>query len=104
VPTREQATTYATVKHYLKTIQATKTDDAATVVKAMKASPMDLFGQTGPIRADGRFIYDLTLYQVKTPAESGGPWDYYKPVRAIAGKDAFVPAEKSECALMKTSN
>lgn len=101
MPTREHATTYATVIHYLKAIESTKTDDAAKVVAAMKATPMDYFGQTGPIREDGRFIHDLMLYQVKSPAESKGAWDYYKPVRSIPGKDAFISLEASQCPLLK---
>ncbi|MGA0597702.1 ABC transporter substrate-binding protein [Enterovirga sp. CN4-39] len=101
MPTREQATTYATVVHYLKAIEAAKTDESEKVVAKMKEMPMEFFGQTGPIRADGRFIHDLTLYQVKSPAESKGPWDFYKPVRNIPGKDAFVSLEASECPLVK---
>lgn len=100
-PTREQAATYATVKHYLNAISKTGTDDAETVMKTMKATPMEFFGQSGPIRADGRFVYDLNLYQVKKPEESSGPWDYYKPVRKISGVDAFVPIDKSACPLVK---
>ena len=35
------------------------------------------FGK-GTIRADGRNIHDMYLFEVKKPAESKGPWDYYK--------------------------
>lgn len=101
MPTREQATAYATALHYLKAIKATGTDKADIVVKAMKETPMEFFGSTGKIRADGRFIHDLMLYQVKSPAESKGEWDLYKPLRTIKGEDAFVPLDKSECPLLK---
>jgi len=101
LPTREQATAYATTLHYLKAIKATGTDKADVVVKAMKETPMEFFGSTGKIRADGRFIHDLMLYQVKSPAESKGEWDLYKPLRLIKGEDAFVPLDKSECPLLK---
>lgn len=101
MPTREQATAYATTLHYLKAIKATGTDKADVVVKAMKDTPMEFFGSTGKIRADGRFIHDLMLYQVKSPAESKGEWDLYKPLRTIKGEDAFVPLDKSECPLLK---
>ena len=30
------------------------------------------------IRADGRKMHDMYLFEVKKPAESKGPWDYYK--------------------------
>lgn len=96
-PTREQAVTYATVTHYLNAIQAAGTTDAATVVAAMKAAPMEYFGKTAHIRRDGRAVYDLTLYEVKSPAESKYPGDYYKPVRAISGMEAFGPESESAC-------
>jgi branched-chain amino acid transport system substrate-binding protein len=67
----------------------------------MKETPMEFFGSTGKIRADGRFIHDLMLYQVKSPAESKSEWDLYKPLRLIKGEDAFVPLDKSECPLLK---
>ena len=37
------------------------------------------------IRADGRMIHDMYLMQVKTPAESKEPWDYFKLVQTIPG-------------------
>ena len=103
-PTREHAATYATIIHYLKAIDAAKTTDAAKVVAQMKAMPMDYFGQDAHIRADGRAIYDLTLFQVKSPEDSKGPWDYYKPVRTLAGEDAFVSEAESACPLLKHAN
>lgn len=102
MPTREQASAYATTLHYLKAIKSAGTDKADVVVKTMKATPMEFFGSTGTIRADGRFVHDLTLYQVKSPAESKGEWDLYKPLRTIKGEDAFVPLDKSECPLVKS--
>jgi len=101
MPTREQATAYATALHYLKAIKAAGTDKADVVVKTMKSMPMEFFGATGTIRPDGRFVHDLTLYQVKSPAESKSEWDLYKPLRTIKGETAFVPLEKSECPLVK---
>lgn len=35
----------------------------------------DFFATNGRIREDGRFIKDIYLVQVKTPAESKRPWD-----------------------------
>lgn len=43
----------------------------------------------------------MYLFEVKKPEESKTPWDYYKPVATIPGKDAFLPAERSVCPLMK---
>jgi branched-chain amino acid transport system substrate-binding protein len=101
MPTREHATTYATIIHYLRAIESAKTDEATPVMAAMKATPMKFFGQTGRIREDGRFIHDLGLYQVKDPSESKYPWDYYKLVATIPGDEAFGSLEESECSLVK---
>src|SRR4029079_2298524 len=85
MPTMVQAGVYAGVLHYLKAVQALKSkDDGKAVVEKMKALPTDdpLFGK-GTIRADGRKIHPMYLYEVKKPADSKGPWDYYKLVREI---------------------
>jgi branched-chain amino acid transport system substrate-binding protein len=100
MPTREHASTYATVTHYLEAIKTAKTDESKAVMVAMKATPMKFFGTQGRIREDGRFIHDLNLYEVKDPSESKYPWDYYKLVAKIPGDEAFAPPS-SECALVK---
>lgn len=91
MPTKNQALTYAAVKHYLRAIEATGSDDALVVNKAMRSMPVNLFGKHAELRSDGRLIYDPVLYQVKKPSESKGPWDYYKPVRTIPASEAFLP-------------
>lgn len=100
MPTRQQATTYATVAHYLRAIEKTKTDDSKTVMAEMKATPMKYFGQEGRIREDGRFIHDLMLYEVKKPSESKYAWDYYKPVATIPGDEAFASMAEGGCPLV----
>jgi len=97
MPTKEQAAVYVSVRHYLKAVAAAGTDEALTVNRKMRELPVDYFGETGSIRPDGRVLYDLTLYKVKSPAESKKPWDYYEPVRVIAKETAFGPAEESGC-------
>jgi branched-chain amino acid transport system substrate-binding protein len=101
MPTREHAMAYATILHYLRAIEAAKTDEPKAVMATMKSTPMNFFGEQGRIRDDGRFIHDLRLYEVKTPAESKYPWDYYKQVAVIPGDQAFGRLEDSECALVK---
>jgi branched-chain amino acid transport system substrate-binding protein len=101
-PTMVQAGVYAGVLHYLKAVQALKSDaDGKAVVEKMKALPTDdpLFGK-GSIRADGRKIHPMYLYEVKKPAESKGPWDYYKLVREIPAAEAFRPLSAGECPLV----
>ena len=56
----------------------------------MKEMPTDdkLFGR-GSVRQDGRKIHPMYLLQVKTPAESKAPWDYYKVRATIPENEAF---------------
>ena len=100
MPTRQQATTYATVVHYLKSIAAIGTDAAEPVMAHMRSTPMAYFGQDGTFRPDGRMLRDTYLWEVKTPAESAGPWDYYKLIRTIPASEAWLPIEQSACPLL----
>jgi branched-chain amino acid transport system substrate-binding protein len=72
------------------------------VVAKMKEMPTDdpLFGK-GSIRADGRKIHPAYLFEVKKPAESKGPWDYYKLVGTTPADQAFRPLSESACPLLK---
>ena len=103
MPTMVQAGIYSSVTHYLKAIEAAKTDEAKAVVAKMKETPInDFFVKGGKIRQDGRMVHTMYLAQVKTPAESKGPWDYYKIVREIPGDQAFRPMDaKYGCPLVK---
>ena len=92
MPTREQASIYTATLHYLKSMAQAGTRDAIAVNKAMRATPFDYFGCPASVRADGRVLYDLGLWRVKTPAESKGEWDLYAPLSTIKAADAFAPA------------
>ncbi|MFG1397107.1 ABC transporter substrate-binding protein [Roseixanthobacter pseudopolyaromaticivorans] len=105
MPTMNQAGTYASTLHWMKAIAAmdkTKARDGAAVVAKMKELPTDdpLFGK-GKIRADGRTIHDMYLWQVKSPAESKGPYDYLKLVATIPGDEAFRPMSPDLCPMLK---
>jgi branched-chain amino acid transport system substrate-binding protein len=67
----------------------------------MKKLPTDdpLFGK-GTIRADGRKIHDMYLFEAKAPSESKGPWDYYKLVQTIPAAEAFRPLKEGNCPLV----
>lgn len=99
MPTKEHAATYAAIVHYLKAIQAAGTDEAVAVNKKMRELPVDYFGHPGTIQANGRAVYDVTLYQVKSPAESKYPWDYFKPVQVIPNELIYRTPEASGCVL-----
>ncbi len=105
-PTMIHAGVYSAVLHYLKAVEALKSDDGTKIVAKMKETPTDdpLFGK-GTIRADGRKIHPAYLVEVKKPSESKGPWDYYKVRATIPADQAFRPLknEKGEpyCPLVK---
>ncbi len=97
MPSKSQANTYAAVMHYLKAMQAAGTDDSAAVSAKMKEMKADYFGHEATIRKNGRVVYDLTLYEVKSPDEAKYAWDYLKPVRTLPGKEAFGETEPGDC-------
>ena len=102
MPNDMQAGVYAAVLHYLKAVDKIGgATDGKAVVAAMKAMPTDdpLFGQ-GVIRPDGRKIHPMYLFQVKAPAESKGPWDYYKLLATIPAEQAFRPLKDGGCPLV----
>lgn len=102
-PTMVHAGVYSSVIHYLKAVADLKSDaDGAKVVAKMKTMPTDdiLMGK-GSIREDGRKIHDMYLFEVKKPAESKGPWDYYKLRATIPAAEAFRPLAQGDCPLVK---
>jgi branched-chain amino acid transport system substrate-binding protein len=103
MPTMVHAGFYAATSHYLASIKAAGTDQAETVMDKMKATPTDdLFGK-GYIRRDGRKMHDMHLFEVKAPAESKYPYDYYKHIRTIPAEEAFRPMDKGGCPLVQAS-
>src|SRR6059036_2854224 len=97
-PTMIHAGVYASVLHYLRAVEALKSDEGAK----MKELPTDdpLFGK-GTIRVDGRKIHPAYLVEVKKPAESKYPWDYYKIQATIPAEQAFRPLDQGGCELVK---
>ena len=102
MPTSIQAGYYSSMKHYLEAVKATGTDNPEKVMAWLKANPLndDLFGK-GFVRADGRKMHDMYLFEVKKPSESKGPYDYYKLIRTIPAEEAFRPMDKGDCPMVK---
>src|SRR5262249_34111461 len=98
MPTTAQAGVYSAILHYLKAVDALKSDDGTAVIAKMKALPTDdpLFGK-GSIRQDGRKIHPMYLFEVKKPSESSGPWDFYKVRATIPAAEAFRPMDQGDC-------
>lgn len=103
-PTALQAGVYAATLHYLKAVDALGTSgDGKAVVQEMKKLPTDdpLFGK-GSVRADGRKLHNMYLFEVKKPEESKYPWDYYKLIKTIPPSEAWRPLEEGGCDFLKS--
>jgi branched-chain amino acid transport system substrate-binding protein len=105
-PNHIHAGGYSATLHYLKAasslgVPAAKADGAATI-RRMKEMPTQdpLFGR-GAVRADGRKIHPSFLYQVKAPAQSRAPWDYYTRLRTVPAEQAFRPINQGGCPMVQ---
>ena len=101
-PTMVHAGVYSAVTHYLKGVEAADSKETEAVMDWMKSNPSQdqVFGE-GSLREDGRHLHDMYLFQVKSPAESAGDWDYYKLLSTIPAEVAFMPLEDGGCALVE---
>ena len=103
-PTMVQAGVYSGLIHYFKALEAMGNNphDGIKVVEKMKSMKTDdkLFGP-GEIQVTGRKLTPAYLFEVKSPAESKGPWDYYKLVGTTPADKAFRPLAESTCSLVK---
>ena len=97
-PTFLQAGAYSAVTHYLKAVKEAGTDATGPVAAQMKKTKInDPMTENGWIREDGRVMRDFYVVQVKAPAESKAPWDYYKVIGKIAAEDAALPRSALFC-------
>ena len=101
MPSSLQAADYSAATNYLKAVQTAGTTDADKVMSTLKGMKIDDFYNKGQIRADGRMIHDMYLYEVKGAKESSTPWDYYKTIAKIPGEQAFTTVAESKCSLLK---
>jgi branched-chain amino acid transport system substrate-binding protein len=105
-PNMDHAGCYSATLHYLKTVAdmgaAEAKKDGVATINRMKAMPVedDCFGKS-KIREDGRNLVASYLFEVKKPAESKGPWDYYKQVAMTPGDEAFRPLAEGHCSFIK---
>ncbi|WP_158747389.1 ABC transporter substrate-binding protein [Acidisphaera sp. L21] len=103
----DQAGCYSAALHYLKAVAdmgvANAKANGAAVVARMKAMPTDddAFGK-GSVREDGRGMFPAYLFEVKSPAESQAPWDYYKLIATTPAGEAYRPLAEGGCPLVHT--
>jgi branched-chain amino acid transport system substrate-binding protein len=101
-PTFLQAADYSATMTYLNAVKAIGSDDGDKIMEKLKSTRInDMFTNNGVIRPDGRMVHDMYLMQVKTPAESTKPWDYYKVIQTIPGDQAYMTKAESSCPLWK---
>ncbi|MFB9949444.1 ABC transporter substrate-binding protein [Rhizobium puerariae] len=102
MPNMVHSGTYSAVTQYLKAVQKAGTDDTDAVAKALHEMPVDdFFARGGTVAKNGRMIHDMYLLQVKKPADSKEPWDYFDVLATIPGKEAYMDPAKSGCDLVK---
>jgi branched-chain amino acid transport system substrate-binding protein len=106
-PNMSQAACYSATLHYLNAaaglgIAKAKASGSA-VVDQMKATPVvdDVLGRAS-IRQDGQVISPTYLLEVKRPAESKAPWDYYKLLATNPADVAWRPLSEGGCSFIKT--
>ena len=101
-PTMNQAAYYSATLNYLNAVKAVGSTDPDKVMEQLRKTPIDdMFASGGVIRDDGLMMHDMYVMQVKTPAESKGPWDYYKLLQTMKGEEAFGKLADSACPLVK---
>ncbi|MCG6207232.1 ABC transporter substrate-binding protein [Rhodopseudomonas sp. HC1] len=101
MPSMIQAGTYSATLSYLKAVKAAGSKDTDAVAKKLKELPVEDAFAKGNVQANGRFVHDMYLFEVKKPEESKKPWDYYKQLAVVPGDQAFPAAKDSGCPLTK---
>jgi branched-chain amino acid transport system substrate-binding protein len=101
MPSMIHAGTYSATLSYLKAVKAAGTKDSDAVAKKLKELPVDDAFAKGKVLENGRMVHDMYLFEVKSPAESKKPWDYYKLLATVPGDKAFFTAKESGCPLTK---
>jgi branched-chain amino acid transport system substrate-binding protein len=101
MPSSLHAADYSATMNYLKAVQTAGTTDSDKVMSTLKGMKIDDFYNKGQIRADGRMIHDMYLYEVKGAKDSGTPWDYYKTIAKVPGEQAFTTVAESKCSALK---
>ncbi len=96
-PSEIQAADYSATMNWLKAVEKAGTLDADKVMATWRGMKMDDFFGSGYLREDGRYVHDMYLMEVKSPAESKGTWDYYKLVKKLPAEQVWTTKAESKC-------
>lgn len=98
MPTHAQAGVYSAVLHYLRAVEAANDNDGLTVMRKMKATPVnDFFAPGARIRADGRLMNDMLLVEAKGPKNVKSEWDLLTVKGTIKAEDIMRPISEGGC-------
>jgi branched-chain amino acid transport system substrate-binding protein len=101
-PTMDHAGYYSATMQYLNAVKAVGSTDPDLIMAHLKKTRInDILTKDGYIRADGLMVHTMYVMQVKTPAESKYPWDYYKVIKAMSGDEADGSQPDPACSLAK---
>jgi branched-chain amino acid transport system substrate-binding protein len=98
----DQAAYYSATMQYLNAVKAVGSTNSDLVMAQLKKVKInDMFTKNGYVRADGLMVHTMYVMQVKTPAESKYPWDYYKVIRVLSGAEADGSQADPLCSISK---
>jgi branched-chain amino acid transport system substrate-binding protein len=96
-PSFAHAANYSAAMNYLEAVQASGTDDADTIVKALEGKKInDFFLRNGEVRAaDHNVVHDAYLAKVKTKDQVKEDWDYEEIVKTVPAAEAYAQPDGS---------
>ena len=96
-PSFAHAANYSAAMNYLEAVQASSTDDADTIVKALEGKKInDFFLRNGEVRAaDHNVVHDAYLAKVKTKDQVKEDWDYEEIVKTVPAAEAYAQPDGS---------
>jgi branched-chain amino acid transport system substrate-binding protein len=101
-PTMDHAGFYSATWQYLTAVKTVGSTDPDLVIAQLRKTRInDMFTKNGYVRADGLMIHPMYVMQVKTPAESKYPWDYYKVIKVMSGEEADGTQPDPACSLVR---
>lgn len=102
-PTMVQAADYSAAMHWMRSVKAAGTLDAATVAAKMHAMPVnDFYHDNVPVQANGQVLDPMYVWRVKASAKATHKWDFYEAVSTISGNDSFIPLAETGCTLSRS--